>query len=309
MRIKYMYYLLKENFKALECLSLGDETYKIGGINEKRGTVENWQSAKNALETVSVIPFLNNFSNYILTHSEFRSDIIQERDSFVISYGTYKDIYPKYNNFLEQIRGVIAFCEDAGFNINEQGFDVKMPPTDDLNDFANNLALLNKVFSQCPYLIKDNEKIILKNTDIGSIWFEFCVIATGSTVLLLNLAKIVDKCIKIKSHAVIVKQQEELLRAAKLKNEILETVVEANKQAMGAIVSECVEELKNEIPETKLNPEDEERVKFSLNTISTLMGKGMEIYASIDSPKEIKDIFPSSDEISSLPDTRKAIEE
>ena len=43
----------------------------------------------------------------------------------------------------------------------------------------------------------DDEKIVLKKTDIGSIWFEFAVITSGGIVILSNLSKIIDKCIKI----------------------------------------------------------------------------------------------------------------
>ena len=308
MRLKYMYYLLKKSIVDLNGLQLKEETKQDHGSTYYRGFVGNWRSARRALTSVSRIPLFKNFCEEIVNDEEFSYRLRGDRDSFYIPHSVYLKYKPLYAEFLTKVDAIISFCEDAGFDISEPGFDIKMPHTESLGEFSDNFALLSKAISQCPYLNCDNEKIILKKTDIGSIWFEFCIAATGTTFILSSLAKIVDKCIKIKSHRMTVRLQEEQYRTAKLKGDLLEAVIEANKEVMNTVVSECVSELKEEIPNVSINNEDENRIKYTLNSIASLMDKGMEIYASIDSPEEIKDLFPSADEITALPLPPKLLE-
>ena len=303
MRMKYMYYLLKESLPALESLGVVREGYTAGGQHSYRGQVTNWIDAKKALTDISKIPYFNDFCMSILENSEMRIGL----NSFVISDSLCNDLEPKYKKFLTEVKGIIGFYESAGFNNTEQGFDIKMPPTDDFGEFAKNIDLLNKALSQCPYLNQESERIILKKTDVGSIWFELGIAVTGTSVILFNLSKIVDMCVKIKSHYVTVKQQEEQYRVAQIKDELLETVVKANKQLIETITNNCIEELKKEIPETPLDNDAETRLKYSLEILTSLMDKGMEIYASIDSPQEVKDLFPTSDEMMFMPHPKRML--
>lgn len=303
MRIKYMYYVLKSNYETLEKFKIYNEPYKVGSTQYNRGKVENWESVRDSLVSVSSIDSLKDLCSLFLENPYFS----KIDNSFTIPYETYQDLLPKYNILMERIRGVIDFCEVAGFDIIESGFDIKMPATENLDEFSKNIEMFNKSINQCPYLNVNDEKISLKKTDSGSIWFEFCVVAAGASVVLFNLAKIVDKCVKIKSHLVTVKQQEESWRHAKLKNDTLETLVAANKQVTQVMLDECIEELRREIPDVELNKEDEQRVKYSIETISKLMEKGMEIYASIDAPTEVRDLFPASEELSFLPQPKKLL--
>lgn len=300
-----MYHLLKENHDSLKHLSLQNDPYRIGNNVTNRGKVTNWQNAREALANVSVIPFAKEISFLILDNPYFA----REQDSFHIPYETYQDLYPKYENFLIQIDVIIEFFENSGFDVIEQGFDIKMPPTDCLDDFARNLDLLNKCINQCPYLKVENESISLKKTDIGSIWFEFAIAATGASVLLGNLAKLIDKCVKIKSHYLTTKQQKEELRKLTLGNDVIETMQQAYDEVTKSVVNKCIDELKQEIPDVELDNDGVSRVKFSIENLSQLMEKGMEIYASLDAPQEVKALFPTYDEMTLLPNPRKLLED
>lgn len=300
-----MYHLLKENYDSLASLLIESDSYKVGSNINYRGKVTNWKSGREALLNVSVIPFIKEFCFSILYNPYFK----KEQDSFYVPYETYQALYATYISFLEQIGIIIDFFEASEFDAIEQGFDIKMPPTDSFDEFAKNIDLLNKCINQCPYLNVENESIILKKTDIGSIWFEFAVIATGTSVILFNLAKLVDKCIKIKSHYITTEQQKENLRKLTLENDVLETVIQAYDKKTNEVVDACIDELKQDIPGVKLKNEDIARVRFSLETLSQLMKKGMEIYASIDAPNEVKDLFPTTDEMTFFPKPQQLLEE
>ena len=304
MRMKYVYHLLKKHYDTLNEFELINETYKIGTTSNNRGKVDNWQETRVALTEISNIPIFRNFCVMVLENPFMASD----KDSFYIPYDTYQVIKNSYQKFMVELEAIIKFFETSGFSTYESGFDIKMPPTDNLNDFANNISLINKAINQCPYFNIENEKITLQKTDIGSIWFEFFVIATGSSIILFNLAKLLDKCIKIKSHYTTLKQQEELYKTAGLANEQLNTIIDCNKKVLTSITNECINELKEEIPEIELKDDATERVRYTLETFYKLMDKGLEVYASIDAPKEIKDLFPTSDEMQFLPKPQKLLD-
>lgn len=304
MRMKYVYYLLKRNLGTLENLQLLNEPYKIGNSTINRGKVKNWKSGRLAFLEIKRISMFDDFCTLILDDSYFAT----EKDEFYIPYETYQKINNKFNHFMVQVNTIISFFDSVGFSETECGFDVKMPSTDNFDEFSKNVELFNKALEQCPFLCVENEKIKLKKTDIGSIWFEFFIIATGSSIILANLAKIVDKCIKIMSHYRTLKQQEELYRQAKLGTEHMKNLMDYNKKVIDALTDECINELKNEIPNIEIKDDGNERIRFALDSLVKLMDKGMEICASIDATPEVKDLFPTSDDLICLPKPFKLLE-
>ena len=305
MRMKYVYYLLKRNIETLENFQLVNDPYKIGNTTNNRGKVCNWQECRLAFLEIKRIPMFNDFCTMVLENSFFAT----EKDEFYIPYDTYQKIQKEYNYFFLQVNTVISFFDSVGFSETEYGFDVKMPATDDFDEFSKNVDLFNKALNQCPFLCAENEKIKLKKTDIGSIWFEFFIIATSGSIILVNLAKIIDKCIKIMSHYKTFKQQEELYHQAKIGTEQLKTIVDCNTEVIKALTDKCIQELKEEIPTIEIKDDGNERVRYTLDTLVKLMDKGMEIYASVDASQEVKDLFPTSDELIFLPKPRKLLED
>lgn len=90
----------------------------------------------------------------------------------------------------------------------------------------------------------------------------------------LRTAKLADYVAKIKSHIITVKQQEEVLRAMEIKNNMIEPIAES----YGEIISETLK--------------DASENEKGLKNLFELTSKGLEIYASIDAPKEAKNLFP-----------------
>ncbi len=300
-----MYSLLKENSDILQNFEMINEPYRVGNTSTNRGKVINWGSTKEALKRISEVPLIKD-TCFLFLENEYFANI---NDSFYIPYEVYLELHPEYEKLMTCVEAIIDFFEAAEFEQIESGFDIKMPQTEDFSEFAKNIELLDKAISQCPYLNNNDEKIVLKKTDIGSIWFEFAVITSGGIVILSNLSKIIDKCIKIKSHYITVKQQEEKLRQLKLQGDVIETVVNAYKKSTDELINQCVAELNKEIPDVSIDNESKGRVKYTLENLSKLMEKGMEIYASIDSSQEVKDLFPTSDEMKFFPKPQALLED
>lgn len=95
---------------------------------------------------------------------------------------------------------------------------------------------------------------------------------------------------EVKSILLICKQQEELLKTYRQKNEILEEIVFAFKEVKQNVIDKCTSDL--EYVKTKRTIED----------LAVLIDKGVEIYSSIETPKEIKVLFPFEKDTAILPD-------
>lgn len=108
MRLTYMYYLMRDNYMALEKLILQDQYETIGSTRQPYGFVDNWQNAKEALLKIKEIPSFSNLCNNILKAFQ------QGDNSFKIPITLYREIEPKYSGLLKDIRSVTLFCQDLG---------------------------------------------------------------------------------------------------------------------------------------------------------------------------------------------------
>lgn len=186
-----------------------------------------------------------------------------------------------------------SMCEALGLEQDSSGFDIKLPPNMSLAELSECTKDLNNVFVQCPLLHNEQEEIKLRGVDVGSVWLTFTIVgATAATCFYVanNLAAMVDKIIAIREHMAVLKQQEELARQAGLKSDALQTIVDANKEITKSLVQSAAEELaaKNDIT----TPDDIEHIRGPLDMLRAWIDKGMEVYAAVDAPDEVKAAFP-----------------
>lgn len=319
-----MYHILKENLEIIADPEKKNISWGLDDDDANFIYIHNPGELLNAFNNLSLIPQVQTLVNSIKKYID-------------TSESTLLKIYQKSALDFERIRfqiidivqSVLFFYDSATPSSNNMinGFDVKMPQTNDFSEFIKNISDFNKVLNQCPYLKTENEAIKFNKTDSGSVWFEFLVehigeavgIASGATFVVHNLAKIVDKCVQIKSHRITCRQQEELVRKASIENDFLEDILEKNEKLLNVITLKLTDELMDEFekPLSEINDENYEHIlnerrislKFCLESLTSLMEKGMEIYASIDAPKEVKDLFPASEELKSFPEQQKRLEE
>ena len=71
----------------------------------------------------------------------------------------------------------------------------------------------------------------------------------------------------------------------------------------------AVQELQKELNPKgqQLSPEEVQCLKQSIKSLSNLIDTGLELYASVNSPQEVKDLFPTFDEIKNLPKSAKLL--
>lgn len=181
------------------------------------------------------------------------------------------------------------------------GIDVKIPKCDSLKEYMDYLKEIEFIFTQCPYLLSKDEEIKFNNVDVGSQWLSFILATSGTFVILNNLAALVNKALEIKSKFLLLKQQNELLKAMRLKNEVGEEVTDVFKKMKQMLLSDSVNDLESELGELQ-DGEERGKVEKTLEKMVMLMDKGVEIYSSIETPNEIKALFPANENNPILPD-------
>lgn len=295
MRVQEMAYLVNQAW----------ETWVDPEFTERKvdGKVTSYL-CKNAEQIVSLLEPLTPFSEInaqigiiYKTHDTFYKGAPgaltpQEKDRIVSAMH-------KIKSALLTMRSI---CDALGLEHDSFGFDVKLPPNITLAELSTCARDLDNVFKQCPLLHNDDEQIKLRGVDVGSMWLTFTIICTTAATtfyIVNNLAAIVDKIVAIREHMAVLKQQEELARQTELKTDTLQTIVEVNKAVSKSLIENVAKELAIESGIT--SPDDIEHIRGSIVMLKEWMDKGMEVYAAVDAPKEVKAAFPPL-EAQALPD-------
>ena len=196
----------------------------------------------------------------------------------------------EYQRLLNKVLTITELFESLNYSQTENGLDIKMPPQLSLSDFSKCTKDLNTIFSTCPLFSKTDNTITLSAVDVGSIWLSFVIGGAAIATVLGMVAALVDKALIIRSHYLTTKEQVEKVRSLKLGNDMVERM-EKDFETIGKKLIETHSEELCKQYDIK-DPEDFERMKNSLNLLTDWMNKGMEVYASIKTPDEVKCVFP-----------------
>ena len=140
----------------------------------------------------------------------------------------------------------------------------------------------------------DEEHLQFESMDVGSLWITILAVSAvgvSASVLLNNIAAFIDKCYVIKSHQLTIKQQEVIYENMKIDQKTKEQYLDGLKLVYDQIVKSTVVELE-EITNIKL--EDGEQVGIvsqAFDKTISLLDKGLQIYTTIDTPKEVQNLF------------------
>lgn len=296
MRLYNIYYTCKAALNGLK--QTREESLQNGA---KR--LSGWSIGKQALESLFTIDFIKDDANKLYN---ILSPIDRENPNPDIGYNTFNEFVTSYKKLIAKLEGVVDLYESMRDGISKPGIDIKVPTCDSLKDYINILDDINFVITQCPYLKDENEEIRYIGTDVGSDWITFAIVmsstVSASFVILNNLASIMNKAISLKSNKKILDMQEEILMSMQLKNNIAKETMDAFEEMKKLTYKKYIDELQDEIGKLK-DGDEEGRVTKSLEKLANLIDKGVEIHTSIETPKEIKVLFPFVEPQQSLPDS------
>lgn len=298
MRLYNTYYLCKQCEPAISNL-------KIATIQQNQAyAIEDWENYTQALFTLRHVTALTEcIDDFYATIPVF----VREKPKPEIGPETRRILGVKQNIITNKIQTIIALYEGLNSSENNNGIDVKIPSCESLEKYISCLKEIDFIFTQCPFLQHKEGQIKFNTVDVGSQWVTFLVVATTGTAvtsyILKNLAMLVDKAIQAKSHILNLKQQEEIIRSQDLQNSVLETNLEIFDSLRKHYLSEAVKEMESELDEEFIKDGEERgKAEKSIEKLCGLLGKGVEIYASIDTQKEIQVLFPAFEDKVELPD-------
>ncbi len=301
MRLYNIFYICKS------CLPIIKET-KTSELENNSNVVmiRNWGECKKSMDVLQTLECFEERISKLYKLLDWRVKI----DDVRLPVGE-KPVFDKYIGEISYaVETLVKLCDDMEMGKAGSGIDVKIPKCKSLKEYMGYLKEVDFIFTQCPYLLNDQEEIQFKNVDVGSQWLAFAVVGiSGAFYILNNLAKLIQKAIAIKSNVLVYRQQEEILKEMQSKNEVMDETVETFKRFKQDILDKSVSELESDIGELK-DGEERDKVKKTLENMVVLMDKGVEIYSSIETPKEIKVLFPFEKDTAILPDNiLKLIEE
>ena len=289
MRLYNTYYVCKKFVDDISELS-------FASINLGQAyVIQNWERYKETLLVVRQVPFLKSHvdSFYNIVPVFVREDVEPRIDSTIRS-----KLEAKKKVTVDKMQAVIELYEDLDIAPNGNGIDVKIPHCGSLKEYMAYLKEIDFIFSQCPFLQHEEGEIRFHTVDVGSQWLTFLIVsASGAAVasyILSNLAQLVDKAVQVKSHLLNLKQQEEILRSQKLQNEALDASIESFQILRKHYLEEAIKEIEYENESVTLQDGEERgKAEKSLEKLCALMDKGVEIYASVDTRREIQMLFPA----------------
>lgn len=296
MRLYNIYYVCVSCLPSLEkvkTVEIRNANKEVLGIK-----IEEWADCKIALNELYKISCLK---ECVLSTLAIFNDIEKDQYAPSVSPDRGRKFVNELRNLRSSINTIIRLYESLEIGESKTGIDVKIPKCESLKEYMEYLKDIDFVFSQCPFLLVEDERIEFNNVDVGSQWLTFLVVTSGTFFILNNLGVLVNKAIAIKSNLLFYKQQEEQLRAMRLKNEVMEETVDVFKQMKQKVLNDSVNELESEIGELK-DGEERGKVEKSLEKMVMLIDKGVEIYSSIQTPNEVKALFPTNENNPILPD-------
>ena len=282
MRLYTIYKICKQNIDALEqcernsIYKNGEFVLNIKGWNNVRRSITNLYSIEAFKEVIERI-----YNDVPIMYRDIDSWELSAKGSMF-----NRDI----DILIHEISGLIRIYESFGYQEKELGIDIKMPPGD-FSDFVSSIRTLEYIFTQCPLFKNNDGEIQFSNVDVGSTWLTFFIVGSGAVVLAKNVAEFFSKAITLKSRLNNIEQQEELLRSAQIKNDVLESSVKTFDLLRETTINHILDDLVGTEVENN-DHEGRDKTKLALEKMTELIDKGMEIYASIDTPEEIQVLFP-----------------
>lgn len=307
MKLKDMYIICKNNYEIMSScrLIINEELCECYLDDEKR--IE-----KILDEELSSIEYLQS------SVSNFKKEVAY-LDGFKPRTEPQTDKYAKAKGeLIKKMKSIIDIYESLGLDGKvEAGLDIKLPTTKDFQDFRKIIDDLDFIFTKCPFFKSETEELRFNGLDVGSEWLNFVVVGVFGassalvlgSVLLNNIAAFIDKCIAIKNHKAIVRQQEELVESSIAEQKEKEELIKNLRRIIEIQIENLIKEMEEISGYKIMDGDDKGRVVQSLEKLEKLIDKGLQIYSAIGSPPEVKKLFePLEIKYLSIQNELKALE-
>lgn len=297
MRLYNIYYICNATVDSIKNITA---THKNNSNGTTTYNIVDWKNILENLYVLRKLPFLKKEVDKMINSIPVYARDLETPEISSSAYGSFT----KYRTeLIIELETVIALYESMENGDAQAGIDIKIPQCSSLKEYIQYMRDIDFIFSQCPFISKSDEEIIFNTVDVGSTWLSFFIKATaGKNFIFSTLSKLTELAVKIQSNMNVLKQQDEMLKTMQQKNEIGNEVIDVFKKMKEKTLDDAVSEMENECKMTLSDPEERDRARRSLDIYAQLIDKGLEIYSSIETPKEIKVQFPFIENSPELPE-------
>ncbi len=231
---------------------------------------------------------INYFTNII---DNMELETILCLDSQIVLSNMHKTISALYDK-LDCITSLLQ--ENAHMKEETIGLDIKIPRLNSITDFKRYIDDLEFILTKCPFFQNKDATLKLETVDSGSIWLIFGIICTSvaaGSAFLNNIAAFIDKCFVIRSHNLSCERQKQEIERAQMEQKEKEELLKHINRAYRISVGNAIRDLQVITGCPIQDGEEMGRAEQSLERMTKLLEQGLQIYASIDSPQEVKALF------------------
>lgn len=201
-----------------------------------------------------------------------------------------------YKELQKKVACAISLYETTELQYKEDGIglEVKLPDLNDITELKKHIDDLEFIFTKCPFFQNNDASLKLETVDSGSIWLIFAVACTSVSVgskFLNNIVSFIDKCYVIRSHSLSCKRQELEIENAKIEQKEKEELLKNINRLYRISVENAIRDLQVITGCPIQDGEEMGRAEQSLEKMTKLLEQGLQIYASLDSPQEVKALF------------------
>ncbi len=297
MRLYNVYYICNATVNCIKNVTI------VSKNNSGASTtylVKNWKDILENLYVLRKLPFLRSKVDMTITSIPVYARDLTTPEINVNAYSIFKN---HITELAIQLETVVKLYESMENGDAQAGIDIKIPQCSSLKEYIQYMKDIDFIFNQCPFISKSDEEIIFNTVDVGSTWISFFIKATaGKNFIFSALSKLTELAVKIKSNINVLKQQDEMLKTMQQKNEIGNEVIDVFKKMKDKTLDDAVSEMEKECDMSITDPEERDRARRSIELYVNLIDKGLEIYSSIETPKEIKVQFPFTEDSPELPE-------
>jgi hypothetical protein len=190
----------------------------------------------------------------------------------------------------QKLSGLMQYLGAILKGQHESSIFVMLPQASSFSDVLSFEERFEKALAQILFHPKIQARIELRNWEKGSpFWLEL-YLGGIAAVSVIGAAAWAGAVIYKKVQEG--RMHEEHVRSLKLKNEVLEALVEAEKRMLDEVVEGEARNIALKYFEGAETPEDLERVKYTIKEFAKLIESGAQIHPALQAPENVKNLFP-----------------
>jgi hypothetical protein len=215
-------------------------------------------------------------------------------DSLVVSSKTYSSFSSSLSSLQDRSNCLCLALRDLIQDDSQVAVSFKLPESIQLEEITHLIEDLKKVLEQSLVNQYVDGKISFQGFDRGSAWLE---IGLGSVFAIETLGRMVQFIQNLIEAQKNQKAKELMIQDLELQIEARQSFNEALTKELNSFTDSGIKQLLREAGAPENDHELGERFKYSIQTLSKWMERGLEVHPSLTSTPETQRLFPDAERI------------